>query len=60
MSTIKKWWPSLVAAAAALWGVFGPGIQQTISQHPAWVAGISGASVVIAHLMRSPLAASNN
>lgn len=55
MDVLKRWWPSILAAIAALWGVFGPQMQAVIAGHPDWVAGLAGAAVVIAHLLPSPM-----
>jgi hypothetical protein len=56
MKLLKAWWPSILAAVAALWGVFGPQVQALVSAHPAWTAGLGGAAIVIAHLLPSPTA----
>ena len=56
MSTLKKWWPSILASIVALWGVFGTGIQGAVSAHPAVTTVLAGAAVVIAHLLPSPTA----
>lgn len=54
MALLKKWWPSILAAAVALWGVFGTAIQAQVVAHPAVTAGLGGAAVIIAHLLPSP------
>jgi hypothetical protein len=57
MAILKKWWPSILAAIVALWGVFGTQAQAIVAAHPAWTAGLGGAAIVIAHLLPSPAAA---
>jgi hypothetical protein len=53
---LKKYWPSIVAAVGALWGVFGTQIQAVIAQHPTWTWVGSMIAVIVAHLLPSPVA----
>lgn len=55
MSVLKAWWPSILAAIVALWGVFGTQIQSLVAAHPTLTTLLSAAAVVIAHLLPSPV-----
>lgn len=56
LNLLKSWWPSIVAAVAALWGVFGTQIQAVVAHHPtlSWILGM--VAIIIAHLYPSPVA----
>jgi hypothetical protein len=56
MDLVKKWWPSILAAIGALWGVFGTSIQLAVSSHPKLTAVFAALAVIIAHLVPSPVA----
>ena len=51
---MMAYWPSLVAAAGALFGVFEPHLNGWIAAHPSWSAAIAGASTILAHFAKSP------
>lgn len=51
---LKAWWPSILAAATALWGVFGTQIEAIVAKHPEWTTLLGALAVVIAHLVPSP------
>jgi predicted anti-sigma-YlaC factor YlaD len=55
MNTLKAWWPSIVAGAVALWGVFGTRIQGAVALHPTATLVLGGIGVIIAHLLPSPV-----
>jgi hypothetical protein len=55
----KKWWPSLVAGAVALWGVFGTQIQAVVMAHPTLVAVLGPVIAILMHLLPSPVAKSS-
>lgn len=58
MTFLKQWWPSILAALVALWGVFGAQIQAEVSMYPTLAIVLSMIGVVIAHLLPSPVASS--
>jgi hypothetical protein len=55
MDLLKKWWPTLVIAATALWGAFGSQIQAIVASHPKWTVVISAIVAIGSHLLASPL-----
>jgi hypothetical protein len=54
---IKKWWPSIIVGAGALWTAFGPQIVNYVQNHPKWTAIIGAVTIVLSHLTPSPLSA---
>lgn len=58
LALLRKWWPSILAAAAALWGVFGTQIQAAVAAHPELSAVLAAVAVILTHLLPSPVASS--
>jgi hypothetical protein len=57
LDLLKQWWPSIIAAAGALWTVFGTQIQAYVTAHPSASAILAALGVIIAHLVPSPVTA---
>ena len=55
LDLLKRWWPSILLALTALWGVFGTGIQHAISANPKLTAVLGAVAGILAHLLASPL-----
>ena len=49
-----KWLPTIVAALAAIAGVFVIPAQTWIAAHPAISAVVAGVSAILSHLLPSP------
>jgi hypothetical protein len=58
MEFLKKWWPTLVSVAVAVWGVVGVQVQNAVAAHPNLVAVLGPLVVVLAHLLKSPVSQS--
>jgi hypothetical protein len=52
-----NWAASVVAALVSIATIFATPLQALIASHPSLAALLGGASVIIAHLLPSPLAA---
>jgi len=55
LSLLKKYWPTIVLIAGAVWGVVGTQIQAAVSAHPSLVAVLGPLVVALAHLLPSPV-----
>ena len=51
---MKKYLPSILAAASALLTIFTPQLQAIISSHPSIAAALAAAYAIISHLLPSP------
>lgn len=51
---MKKYLPSILAAASALLTIFTPQIQALIASHPALSASLAAVYAIISHLLPSP------
>lgn len=56
---MKKWFPSIFAAAASLFTIFTPIIQGAVASHPAIAVVLASIYAVIAHIMPSPVSDPN-
>ena len=56
LALLKKYWPTIVAVAVAVWGVVGTAVQAAVAAHPNLVAVLGPLVVVLAHLLPSPIA----
>lgn len=54
MGTIRKWWPSIMAAIVAVLGTFEPSIQVYVSAHPAIAVALAALATILAHISPSP------
>jgi hypothetical protein len=56
MDFLKKYWPTIVLIAGAVWGVVGTQVQAAVSAHPSLVAVLGPLVIALAHLLPSPAA----
>lgn len=55
---IQKYWPSILPAIVAVWGIYGTQVQHLVSSHPEVSAVVGALYAILAHLMPSPVSAS--
>jgi len=58
LAFLQKYWPSVLPAVVALWGVYGTQVQSFVSAHPEVAAVVGGLYAIFTHLMPSPVVAS--
>jgi hypothetical protein len=58
LALLKKYWPTIVLVAGAVWGVLGTSIQSAVAAHPNLVAVLGPLVVALAHLLPSPVSKS--